>query len=151
MQAANATLPSKYEDQFGITFGATFCLTLIAVPLLLSGDGQEQIHGGAFVVFLIGGLAIAAMTVLKSVIVAALVFFPTYKIVTLFLARRLTYVLCSAVSAFFSASVALVINIDFFPLGLTLDGNLWTFSSWVGVVAMLIAVFVSSMQMATGK
>lgn len=132
-----------------MTFGITFFLTIIAVPFILAGSGQENISGGAFVVYLLGALTVGLPLLMKSIIVAAVVFFVCYRLVSLLLPKRLVFVASAVIAAYVSASTSIMVNIDFLPPAISFDSRSLAFASMVGLVAGAIAAFVASMQMVT--
>lgn len=139
----------KYQDDFGVTFGVSFFLTLFAVPFVVAGSGQEEVSGGAFVVFFVGGLVIAIPMFAKAIIISAFIFFPLYHLISLIAARRIAFVLAAVPAGFLSAALSMVVNVDIFPPDLTLNGRIGSFEMLVGSVAAAVAGFVATVQVMT--
>lgn len=125
-------------------------MTFFAVPLVFSGMSEQGAAGVTFTVIVLGGLVIVIPMLLKSVMLAALVFFPLFVILSRFIWTAVAYILCAVVAAFLSSKGAFMINVDVIPPTIDINFSTSEFANFIGVIASSFALLVSSLQMASG-
>lgn len=137
----------KYGAAFQLTFVLVFILTLVLFPLLLilSGREPDAFPSGVYVFSMFFGLIVFAIPVLvKAAFVAPIVFVAVAFASEKFLPAWIAFIAGAVTSAFFTAFLGIIINIDIFPPAFSWDTDARTFALLLAKTTATIAVFVAT-------
>lgn len=136
-----------FGDPFRLVFVLTFVLTFLAFPFVLAVQVGEPLGAYAgtlfFLSWLIGAFAFAVPLLFKSLVIAPLIFVSLVWTGRFVLPDLLTFILACTACAFASCFVAMRLNIDLFPPGLSWEPGRDQYGVPLGITAAVIAAFVA--------
>lgn len=136
----------RLSDDFGVTFGVTFVLTMLIFPVLVIGAASE-FTGRVLVAAVLVGFVTGIWMLMKAVLLAAVTFYPSFALAQRLLPAKLAFVVCAVMSSFLSAAGCFVLRVGLWPPSVAYSASDVGLGLLTGVVACVVAGVVSSVQM----
>lgn len=137
-----------YQRRFGVTFTVSFFLTVLIAPFFLANTFPDEAHGLVLGLLLLGGILSIAPLFLESLVIAAIVFFTLYGLISSRTGSRAAFIVSATFAAFISAVLTLLVHVGFSPFEISFSPDGWWFGSTAGMVAAGMTFLVAAMQVA---
>ena len=138
---------AQFGEVFGLTFGLVFALTLVIFPLIFmtGGTRPEPFPTGFYVLSVLFGLIIFAVPVLlKSALVAPIVFATLIFALSRVLPVGLAFVIAATASAVATSYCSIMIDVNLFPPGLAWRETGHLFALLLAKTAATITILVAT-------